>query len=57
MVSKNLTQKIAGALLLAALCVTAVVRQADASLISMPKSLKTSSPLEGVVGGASRPRD
>ena len=47
MVSKKITQKIAGALLLAALCVTAVVRQADASLLSMPKSLKTS-PLEGV---------
>ena len=45
--SKKITQKIAGLLLLAALCVTAVVRQADASLLSMPKSLKTS-PLDGV---------
>ena len=45
--SKKITQKISGALLLAALCVTAVMGQADASLLSMPKSLKTS-PLEGV---------
>ena len=44
---KKITQKIAWVLLLAALCVLALGRQADASLFSLPKSLKTS-PLDGV---------
>ena len=55
--SKNTTKKITGVLLLAALCVLALGRHADASLFGLPKSLKTS-PLAGVemnlrIGGPS----
>jgi hypothetical protein len=42
------SKKTTGILLLAALCVLALGRHADASLFGLPKSLKTSSPLEGV---------
>lgn len=42
-----MSKKSTGALLLAALCVLPLGRDADASLFGLPKSLKTS-PLDGV---------